>query len=108
MKKLKKEIKEMLEIFDLFQIPEEMQRDIIINGLKFSSFVDNIEINQNFDCFKFAKFLRYCKEIMLEFNANEFINNSNNIEYIELLRIFRSFVILDSMSKNDKLKRKIK
>ena len=108
MKNLKKEIKEMLEIFDLFQIPEEMQRDIITEGLKFNSFVDNINVNQNFDCFRFAKFLRYCKEIMLEFDANKFINNPNGNEYIELLRILRSFVILDSMSENNKLKRKIK
>ena len=75
MNNLKKELNEMLKIFNFFKISEEQQRDIISNGVHFNYTWGDIDYdhrNRQFDCFKFSRFLIYCKKCGVPFDMNNF------------------------------------
>ena len=75
MNNLKKELNEMLKIFDFFKISEEQQREIISHGVDFNYTFGDIDYdsrNRHFDCFKFSRFLIYCKKCGVPFDMNNF------------------------------------
>ena len=76
MNNLKKELNEMLKLFDYFKISEEQQRDIICNGVDFNYTWGDIDYNHHnrkFDCFKFSRFLKYCKEFGIPFDMDDYL-----------------------------------
>ena len=76
MNNLKKELNEMLKLFDYFDISEEQQRDIISNGVDFNYTWGDIDYdhrNRKFDCFKFTRFLKYCKESGVPFDMDNYL-----------------------------------
>ena len=76
MNNLKKELNEMLKLFDYFKISEEQQRDIICNGVDFNYTWGDIDYNHHnrkFDCFKFSRFLKYCKESGIPFDMDNYL-----------------------------------
>jgi len=90
MKKLKEEMNEMLDIFDAYQIPEDVQKYVITEGIYFcfSYGIDRSGIDRDFDCFKFARFLKFCKDNGVNLDANKIIKDSCNPKYQELVHLF--------------------
>ena len=77
MNNLKKELNEMLKIFNFFKISEEQQREIISHGVDFNYTFGDIDYdsrNRQFDCFKFSRFLIYCKKCGVPFDMNNFLS----------------------------------
>ena len=75
MNNLKKELNEMLKIFNFFKISEEQQREIISHGVDFNQTFGDIDYdsrNRQFDCFKFSRFLIYCKNCGVPFDMNNY------------------------------------
>ena len=87
---LKNEINEMLEIFNIYEIPVETQRYIITHGVYFDFAYgpDRSGINRNFDCFKFSRFLKFCINSNFKLNANEMIRKPWDSEYMDLIHLF--------------------
>jgi hypothetical protein len=88
MEDLEKELIEMVRIFDSCQIPEEMQREIITEGVYFL-FDDNN--HASLDCFKFAELLTLCKSLDSDFDANKMLNDIHGYvptEYEETVKFF--------------------
>ena len=88
MENLKKELVEMVEIFEYFQIPEERQKNIITSGVYFE-FHRNESVRLN--CFRFANLLKMCKSINSEFDVNQMFNDLNNRRdknYESLVKLF--------------------
>ena len=102
MENLENELMEMIRIFDYFQIPENVQRRIIISGVYFEFWRnDNVSLN----CFRFAKLLKLCKSINPEFDVNNMLKDLNerrDNEYESLVKLF-----ID-MEKKEKAKEIIK
>ena len=76
MNSLKEELDEMLNLFDYFKIPEKKQRDIIMNGVDFNYTWGDIDYNHHnrkFDCLKFTRFLKYCKESGVPFDMDNYL-----------------------------------
>ena len=98
MKSLREEINEALDVFDVYGIPEEKQRYIINEGVYFcfSYGIDRAGIDRSFDCFKFARFLTFCKNMGLDLDANKFLKECSDLKYQDLVH---SFDKLDRMSK---------
>ncbi len=107
MKKLRDEINEMLDIFDAYGIPEEKQRWIIVLGASFSFSPESGQYadEHTYDCFKVARFLKFCKDNGIIIDANELYNSFYSDAYTDGIKeIVYSFEKYDAMSQN-KLKK---
>ena len=88
MNNLKEELIEMIEIFDYFNIPEDEQRNLITSGLYF---VFDYHDTKKLDCFGAANFLKLCKNVDSEFDANQMIKdlrNRRDCEYEPLVKLY--------------------
>mgnify|MGYP003571597155 CR=1 FL=1 len=93
MENLKEEVNKMLDIFNAYQIPEEKQKTIITEGVYFSfsyGGIDRSNSNRKFNCFKFSRFLDFCRKAEIELDVNEMLNSPWNSKYEELVHFFDS------------------
>lgn len=91
---LKEELIEALAIFDSYNIPEDRQRSIITNGVRFDftwGDPDPRRRNRFYDVFEFANFLKICTNMELELDANDLLKNYCNDGYEELLKAVEAF-----------------
>ena len=90
MKNLREELDETLDVFDAYGISEEKQRYIINEGVYFcfSHGTDRAGIDRSFDCFKFARFLTFCKNMGLDLDANKFLKECSDLKYQDLVHSF--------------------
>ncbi len=106
MRKLREELNEALDIFDLYGISEEKQNYIIRNGGVYFNFAygtDRSGINRMFDPLKFARFLKFCQTSGIIIDADALVYGSSYGE--GLMELVHAFDKLDKMSK-DKTKSK--
>ena len=76
-KSFREEMVEMLDIFDYYGITEKKQRKVVTEGVDFNYTWGDIDYNhenKQYDCFKFARFLVFCKNNGYNLNANRFLD----------------------------------
>ena len=90
MDNLKNELNEMIDLFQTFNISEEKQRDIIINGVSFY-FDGGWGEEETLNCFQFAQFIKMCKKLNPDFTTEQLFidlkNNDDNL-YREAIAFF--------------------
>lgn len=88
-KNLKEEILEMLEIFELYQIPEDKQKELISKGGLDFDFTygdpDPHNRNKSFNVFEVADILKVCNILSIPLDANHMIDYPFDTEYEELI-----------------------
>ena len=88
MESIEKDLKEMLEIFDCLNIPEDRQRSLITSGLYFEfNRDDHVKLN----CFRVSKLLKLCKRVNSEFDANrmfEDLRNRRDSDYEPIVNLY--------------------
>ncbi len=102
MNNLREELNESLNVFDAFGIPEEQQRLIVLDGVYFwySPGTTQFDLDRHFNCFKFARFLKFCSETGVQINFEQFFKEKNNRKYMELVHSFDKFDKLSQVQLN--------
>ena len=93
MGELRTEINETLDIFDSYQIPEERQRELITSGIHFTFTYggpDPNHINRRFDCFKFARMLKFCQDAKYDLDVEAMLRSPWDDKYQKLVHFFDS------------------
>ena len=105
MSNLREELNEMLDVFESYGISEEKQRYIINEGVYFcfSYGTDRAGIDRDFDCFKYARFLKFCKENGYDIDGDKLVYASTYKD--GMMELVHAFDKLDRMTK-DKTKSK--
>ncbi len=103
MGELEKELREMVEIFNFYNIPEEKQKRLITSGVYFEfNRIDKVRLN----CFRFAKLLKLCQKMELEFDANKMLQDLNNREDNKYEALVKLFLEIEDQEKNKELIKK--
>ena len=87
---LKNELNEMIDLFQTFNISEEKQRDIIINGVYFG-FDGGWGEHEKLNCFQFANFIKMLKMTIPNFTTEQLfidLQNNNDNLYKEAIKFF--------------------
>lgn len=90
---LKDEVIEMLEIFDEYQIPEDRQRSIILNGVDFNFTYgdpDPQRRNKYLDAFQLAELLKKCKKMNILIDVNQMLDKPYDLKYEKLLEFIEN------------------
>lgn len=101
---LAKELVDMVEIFNQFQIPVDKQRGIIASGVIFE-FYPHERIR--FDCLRFCKLLAFCNHIDPSFDANKLLLDLVNRRDDDYKNIVSLFLEMEA-KENDKEKQIVK
>ena len=93
MGKLRNDINEALDILDSYQISDERQREIVTSGVHFNFTYgdpDYKDVNRRFDCFKFARMLKFCQDAGYDLDVQEMLRSPWNDHYQKLVHFFDS------------------
>ena len=86
MENLEKELKEMLEIFDYFKLPEEIKKEIIEKGVYFYFNEDDSQLRLS--CLRFANLLKMVKNIDPNYDVEDMLKNGSGDKYYHLIKLF--------------------
>lgn len=101
---LAKELVDMVEVFNQFQIPTDKQRDIVASGVLFEFYPHG---RVKFDCIRFYKLLAFCNHLDPTFDANKMLLDLVNRRDDDYKNIVYLFLEME-LKEKDKEKRIVK
>lgn len=91
---MKEELLEALEIYNYFRIPEEKLRMILAYGFSFDFTYgdkDREKANRHYDFLSFANFLKICKELDIDLDIKNLLENSSDNKYKEIIPMVEAY-----------------